>query len=148
MFENRKIVQLLLSGVMTLLIVELYFKAKEQNIALGFGMVSVLVAANDIPPNQAISADMIAVKQVSAQDIEPGAFREKIPGELRKRVIGKVTMAAIPATGQIMQTNLRNPAAAETGIAPMLPPGKRGYVLRLGNLDIAKLILPGDHIDI
>jgi Flp pilus assembly protein CpaB len=30
----------------------------------------------------------------------------------------------------------------------MLPPGKRGYVLRLGNLDVAKLILPGDHIDI
>jgi len=148
MFENKKVVQLLLSAVMTLLIVQLYFKAKEQNIALGFGMVTVLVASNDIPPNQAVTADMIGIKQVSAQDIEPGAFREKIPGEARKRVIGKVTMAAIPAGGQIMQTNLRNPAAAETGIAPMLPPGKRGYVLRLGNLDIAKLILPGDHIDI
>jgi Flp pilus assembly protein CpaB len=63
-------------------------------------------------------------------------------------VIGKVTMAAIPAGGQIIQTNLRNPSAKDTGLAPMLPPGKRGYVLRLGNLDVAKLILPGDHIDI
>ena len=37
---------------------------------------------------------------------------------------------------------------ADFGVAPMLPPGKRGCVLRLGNLDVAKLILPGDHIDI
>ena len=30
----------------------------------------------------------------------------------------------------------------------MIPPGKRGYLLRLGNTDVADLILPGDHIDV
>ncbi len=146
--ENKKLIQLLASGFMALLFVQFYLKAKEQNIELGFGMVNVLVAGQDIPPNHAITADLVTTKTVAGRDIEPGAFREKMPGEALKRVVGKVTMAAIPANGQIVQTNLRSPSAADTGIAPMLPPGKRGYVLRLGNLDVAKLILPGDHIDI
>jgi Flp pilus assembly protein CpaB len=148
MLQNKKLIQLIISAAMTLLVIQLYFKAKEQNIELGFGMINVLAAAKDIPPNQAITADLLTVKQVASRDIEPGAFREKLPGEARKRVVGKVTMSAIPAGGQILVTNLRNPSALETGIVPMLPPGKRGYVLRLGNLDVAKLILPGDHIDI
>src|SRR5437867_4479083 len=118
MFENKKLIQLVISAAMTILVVQLYFKAKEQNIEMGFGMISVLVAAKDIPPNQAITADFVTTKQVAARDIEPGAFREKIPLESRKRVIGKVTMAAIPTGGQITQTNLRSPSATETGLAP------------------------------
>jgi len=148
MLDNKKIIQLISSGLMALLFVEFYLKAKEQNIELGFGMVHVLVAGQDIPPNHAITSDLVTTKTVAGRDIEPGAFREKAPGESLKKVVGKVTMAAIPAGGQIIQTNLRSPSATETGIKPMLPPGKRGYVLRLGNLDVAKLILPGDHIDI
>ena len=146
--ENKKIIQLIASGLMALLFVQFYLKSKEQNIELGFGMVNVLVAGQDIPPNHAITAELVTTKTVAGRDIEPGAFRVKIPGDTLKRVVGKVTMAAIPAGGQIIQTNLRNASATDTGISPMLPPGKRGYVLRLGNLDVAKLILPGDHIDI
>lgn len=133
---------------MALLFIQFYLKAKEQNIELGFGMVNVLVAGQDIPPNHAITIDMVTTKTVAGRDIEPGAYREKLPGEALKKVVGKVTMAAIPTGGQITQTNLRSPSATDTGITPMLPPGKVGYVLRLGNLDVAKLILPGDHIDI
>jgi Flp pilus assembly protein CpaB len=146
--ENKKILQLLASGIMALLFIQFYLKSKEQNIELGFDMVNVLVAGQDIPPNHAITADLVTTKTVAGRDVEPGAFRVKIPGEALKRVIGKVTMSAIPGGGQILLTNLRNASARDTGISPMLPPGKRGYVLRLGNLDVAKLILPGDHIDI
>src|SRR5690349_10247749 len=124
--ENKKLIQLLASGFMALLFVQFYLKAKEQNIELGFGMVNVLVASNDIPPNRAITADMITTKTVAGRDIEPGAFREKLPGDGLKRILGKVTMAAVPAGGQIVQTNLRSPSATDTGITPMLPPGKVG----------------------
>jgi Flp pilus assembly protein CpaB len=43
---------------------------------------------------------------------------------------------------------LNNPSIDKTGVAPLLPPGKRGFLLRLGNLDVAELILPGNDIDI
>jgi len=72
----------------------------------------------------------------------------KIPAEALKRVQNKVTIAAMPAGTQITQANLIDPSMKDTGVAPLLPPGKRGYLLRLGNLDVAQLILPGDHIDV
>ncbi len=148
MNQNKKILQLVVSAVIAILFVQFYLKAKEQNIEYGFGLVDVLVAARDISPQKAITADLVTTRQIAARFVEPGAFREKIPGQSLKRVLGKVSMSAIPTGAQILQTNLRTPNAKDTGIAPMLPPGKRGYVLRLGNLDVAKLILPGDRIDI
>jgi Flp pilus assembly protein CpaB len=148
MWENKKLIQLAASGFLALLFVQFYLKAKEQNIELGFGLVNVLVAAQDIPPNYAITSDLVTTKAVAGRDVEPGAYRVKIPGDAIKRILGKVTVSAIPAGGQILLTNIRNPSAPETGVTPMLPPGKRGVVLRLGNLDVAKLILPGDRIDI
>jgi pilus assembly protein CpaB len=148
MLQNKKLIQFLTSAVLALLFVQFYLKSKEQNIELSYGMVDVLSASRDIPPRRALTAEVLTTKKVALQFVEPGAFREKIPGQAIKRVLGKVTMAAIPAGAQITQTNLRDPSATETGLAPMLPPGKRGYTLRLGNLDVAKLILPGDRIDI
>ena len=146
--DNKKLIQLALSAVLAILFVQFYLKAKEQNIEMGYGLVPVLSAARDIAPQKVLTAEYVTTKNVAIQFVEPGAFLEKIPGQSLKRVLGKVSMAAIPAGAQITQSNLREPSALGTGIAPMLPPGKRGYVLRLGNLDVAKLILPGDRIDI
>jgi Flp pilus assembly protein CpaB len=146
--ESKKLIQLFMSGLLALLFVQFYLKSREQNIELGFGMQEVIVSATDIPANQAVTMDMLTTRAVAGRDVEPGAFRAKIPGEGEKRIIGKVTMSAIQAGAQIVNTNLVAPNARQTGVSPMLSPGKRGYVLRLGNLDVAKLIVPGDHIDI
>jgi len=148
MIQNKKLLQLVISAVMALLFVNFYLKSKEQTIETSFGMVSVLSAARDIPPQSAITADDIAVKQVPLKFLEPGAIMVKYPGAGLDRVLGKVTLAPIPAGGQITQSNLNNPSPDKSGAAPLLPPGKRGYTLRLGNLDVADIILPGDHIDI
>jgi len=148
MLANKKVLQFVISAILAVLFVQFYLKAKEQNIELGYGLGPVLIAAQDVPPQRALTANLITTKKVALEFVEPGAFLEKIPGQSLKRVLGKVTLAAIPAGAQITQANLREPSAADTGLSPMLPPGKRGYVLRLGNLDVAKLILPGDRIDI
>jgi Flp pilus assembly protein CpaB len=148
MFQNKKALQLIISAIATFIIWQLYLKAKEQNIELGYGMVDVLSASSDIPRHRALSDDLITIMHVPSRFVEPGAIREKIPGVARKKIIGKVSAVPIPAGTQITATLLRDPSAKETGVAPMLPPGKRGYVMRLGNLEVAKLILPGDRIDI
>jgi len=146
--ENKRLIQLVISGAIALLFVQFYLKAREQNIELGFGMQDVVVAAQDIPSNRKVTADMLTTRSVATRDVEPGAFREKIPNDGMKKVIGKVAIAAIPAGAQILTTNLQVPSALGTGVGPMIPPGKRGYLLRLGNMDVAKLIIPGNHIDI
>ncbi|HVO33733.1 MAG TPA: Flp pilus assembly protein CpaB [Elusimicrobiota bacterium] len=148
MLQNRKFVQLLISAVMALVFVNFYLKSKEQSIESGYGMVEVIAAARDIPAHMAINASFLTTKEVPQKFVEPGAFRVKIPGQGFDHVVGKVASATIPAGAQITLPNLADPTVSGTGVEPLIPHGKRGYVLRLGNLDVADLILPGNYIDV
>jgi Flp pilus assembly protein CpaB len=148
MLQNKKLIQLLISAVMAAVFVQFYLKAKEENIDMAYNLVDVIVASRDIAPNKALTEDSITTRKVADRFVEPGAFREKIPGEARKRVLGKVVLSALPAGAQILQTNLISPSSSRTGLEPKIPRGKRAFTLRLGNLDVAKLILPGNRIDI
>ncbi len=148
MFQNKKAIQLVISAVMALLFVNFYLKQKEQAIESAYGMVEVLTAARDIPPRTMLTPSYLTTRQVPQRFIQPGAIMVKIPSQALSKVQGKVTIAALPEGSQLTQSNLMDPSIKDTGVAPLLPPGKRGYLLRLGNLDVAELILPGDHIDI
>ena len=148
MLQNKKLVQLIVSAALALAFVNFYLKAKETNIESQFGMVNVISAAQDIPPHTQISAALLTMKQVPLKFVEPGDYRVKIPGQALDRIVGKVSIAAFSAGAQIVSSNLNDPSEEKTGVAPLLPPGKRGYLLRLGNLDVAALILPGNYIDI
>ncbi len=148
MFQNKKLIQLVISAAMALLFVNFYLKNKEQSIEHSFGMVEVLTAARDIPPRTQINPSFLTSQQVPRKFMQPDAIIVKIPAETYKRVQNKVTIAPVPAGSQLSQANLIDPSMKDTGVAPLLPPGKRGYLLRLGNLDVAQLILPGDKIDI
>jgi pilus assembly protein CpaB len=146
--QSKKLIQLALSAAMALLFVNFFLKSKEKAIEDSFGMVTVLAAARDIPPRTALTPAVLTTRQVPLKFLEPGAILIKYQGQELERIAGKVTVSAIPAGSQITQSNLNAPAPTTSGVAPLLPPGKRGYLLRLGNLDVAELILPGDHIDI
>jgi pilus assembly protein CpaB len=148
MLQNKKIIQLAISAIMALLFVNFYLKQKEQSIANAYGMVEVLAASRDIPPNSLLTPENLTIKQVPERFMEPGAIIVKIPAQALARVQGKITIAALPEGAQLMQSNMTEPSMEKTGVSPLLPPGKRGYLLRLGNLDVARLILPGDRIDI
>jgi Flp pilus assembly protein CpaB len=148
MFQNKKYIQILLAAVMTVIIVQYTVKQKEQSLENAYGMVEVLAAARDIPPHKLLTPEYITTIKVPQRFIQPGAIQVKIPSQALARVQGKVTLAPLPEGSQITLSNLVEPSIKDTGVAPLLPPGKRGYLLRLGNLDVAQLILPGDHIDI
>lgn len=148
MLQNKKLIQLVASALMALLFWQFYLKSKEQNIENGYGLVDVLSASRDIPPHTQLTDALITTKKVPQKFLEPGCFMVKIPGDGLDRVIGKVTVSAIPSGAQITQANLNDPSPNVTGVAPLLPPGKRGYLLRLGNMDVAELILPGNYIDV
>src|SRR5579859_2438752 len=123
--------QLVISGLLALAFVKFYLTAKEQNMESEYGMIDVVSAAKDIPPHTLMTAALITTKKVPLKFVEPGAFRIKIPGQAVDRIIGKVTTSAISAGAQITNANLNEPSQDKTGVAPLLPPGKRGYLLRL-----------------
>lgn len=148
MLQNKKLIKVVLSAISALLIWNLYLKSKEESINNGFGMVEVLSAARDIPPNTQLSASMLTTLKIPEKFIEPDAIMVKIPDQALGRVVGRVTITSILAGSQIMMSNLKIPGPDPTGVSPLLPPGRRAYILRLGNLDVAKLILPGNYIDV
>jgi Flp pilus assembly protein CpaB len=148
MFQNKKLIQLVISAAMALAFVHVYLKQKEQSIENAFGLVEVLTAARDIPPYTALSQSYLTIQKVPLRFVQPGAYLVKIPEQAMERVRGKVSVSSIPEGSQITQSNLTNPSAEGTGVAPLLPPGKRGYLLRLGSTDVADLIVPGNHIDV
>ncbi len=147
-FQNKKIIQLGLSALFALAFVQFYLKEKESAIANAYGMVEVLTASRDIPPRTELKERFLTTQKVPLKYVAPGAVIVKIPSDMLAKVRGKVTIAAMPEGTQVVQSNLTAPSMATTGVAPLIPPGKRGYLLRLGNLDVASLILPGDFIDV
>lgn len=148
MLQNKKVLQLAISAILAIGFIQFYLKEKEDAIASAHGMVEVLVAARDIPPRTKLSQSHVTTIKVPLKYVSPGAIMVKIPADAFERVKGKVTVAATPDGSQIVQSNLMDPSTKDTGVAPLIPPGKRGYLLRLGNLNVADLLLPGDHIDI
>src|SRR5947208_520868 len=137
MLRNKKLLQLVISAIMALVFVNIYLKSQEQNVSNRYAMVEVLAASRDIPPHMAITPNYLEIREVPQKFMEPGAILVKEPDLAMKRVVGKVTAVAIPAGAQILQSNINTPSKSVTGVAPLLPPGKRGYLLRLGNTDVA-----------
>src|SRR5689334_10955349 len=124
--QNKKLIQFGVSAILALIFVNFYLKSKEQTIESSYSMVTVLTASRDIPPHTALSPSMLSTKDMPALYVEPGAILVKYPGQEQERVKGKITVSAIPEGAQITQSNLGVPSPETSGVAPLLPPGKRG----------------------
>lgn len=148
MLQNKKLYQLILSGFLAIAFIKFYLSQKEEAIATAYGMIEVLVAGRDIAPRTELSEGYLTTMRVPLKYVAPGAIMVKIPDEAYNRIRGKITIASMPKGTQIVLAYLTDPSAKDKGVAPLIPPGKRGYLLRLGNLDVANLILPGDYIDL
>src|SRR5688500_10097906 len=123
--QNKKVIQFGVSALMALAFVQFYLKQKEDAISNAYGMVEVLSAARDIPPHTKLSANYLTTQKVPLKFMAPGAYMVKIPSETFTRIKDKVTLAAIPEGSQIVQSNLADPSMKDTGVAPLIPPGKR-----------------------
>lgn len=133
---------------MAIIFVNVFLRGKEEKIESRYGMVEVVTAAREIPPNMKITGNFLTIREVPEKFRQPSAIIVKEPDQAFKRVMGKVSLAPIPAGAQVMESTLTEPNINQTGVAPITPKGKRGYPLRLGNTDVAKLILPGNSVDV
>jgi Flp pilus assembly protein CpaB len=148
LFQNKKLIQIGISAMLAVFFVRFYLKSQEDRIQDSYGMVEVLVASRDIPPRTLLNPGYLTIERVPRKFVQPGAVLVKIPEQALERVRGKLTVAGVPARAQLLMANLIDPKVTEGGVAPVIPPHHRGFLLRLGNTDVADLILPGDHIDV
>lgn len=122
-----------------------YSFLQEQKAALTKpygGMVNVVVASEDIKEYVNVLDTMITVESKPQSFVEPEAVKNP------EDIIGHVTAAPIKKGEQILFTKLLQPGP-ETGISLQIQPSKRAIAIPISEYSgVARLIRPGDRVDI
>jgi len=116
-------------------------KKAEYDTRLGT-LKQVVVAKKDILEMSTIDDTMIETVSKPIDFVQPGAI------ENPEEVIGLVAAAPIKAKEQILNTKILRPSA-NTGLSLQVAPNKRAVTISVDEVrGVAKLIRPGDRIDI
>lgn len=131
------------AGLFAAFLLYSYSQEKKAEYDRAYGtMKAVVVAKKDIRELEDINESMIEVVQKPADFVQPGAISDP------DQAIGQVAVATFKKGEQILETKLLQPGP-ETGIALQVSPGKRAVTLPVDEVrGVAKLIRPGDRIDI
>lgn len=151
--SNRGLLILaLVLGMVFAVLVGVYLSSLDGGEGGGSGSaatVPVVVAAVDIPPQTAITAEMVTVKEVPVDIALAGAYIET--GE----AVGKLTQIQIVANQQLLNSNAIDPATAQAVYGPdaplslVIPQGKRAFAIYVSQVaSVGGLVRAGDHIDL
>lgn len=141
--ETRKLMISLAAGIIAALLVYSYSQEKQREYDNKYGaMQRVIVAARDIAEMETIDDTMLDTRSVPIDYVVPGFATDATS------IVGQVAAAPIKKGEQIASTKLLTPGP-DTGIALQVSPGKRALAIPVDEVrGIAKLIHPGDRIDI
>ncbi len=132
----------LLSAVLTGISLFLFLKSLSR--PLEPETREVLVAAEDIQPNQLISTEMLAVKNLPVEAVHPMALQKV------GQAVGLVSESKITAGEQILSSELLEVGAADSSsLAYSISPGMRAITLEVDQFSgLAYLIEPGNRVDL
>ncbi|MCX7614977.1 MAG: Flp pilus assembly protein CpaB [Clostridiales bacterium] len=106
-------------------------------------MESAVVAINRIPENTLITEDMVELRKLPVESINPLATN-KLP-----LVLGKISNSAIEANEQVLTSRLIKKGADEGGLAYKIPDGKRAITMAVDDISgVAGNIKKSNHIDV
>ena len=116
---------------------------KRANYARKFGQAkTVVIARDDIKEFEIVDESKLEVVEKPSEFIQPSAIQN--PGE----IVGQIALAPIRKGEQILNTKLVFPDKS-TGLSMQIAPGKRAVTVPISEVSgVAKLIKPGDRVDI
>lgn len=141
--QSRTLVISLAAGLFASFLLYSYTQENRASYEKKFGAKkNVVIARIDIQEMQTIDDTMLIVDQKPSDFIEPGAISDT------ELAVGQVAAAPIKKGQQILQTKLLQPGP-DTGISLQVAPTKRAVTLPVDEVrGVAKLIRPGDRVDI
>lgn len=124
-------------------LIAFYISEQEQRLLDTHGKPAmVLVASKNINEMQVLDDTMVTTKSIPATYEQPGSIKEI------KDIQGMVALVPIREGEQIVVTKL-SPKGAQTGLAPQVAANKRAMSIMISDdTGVAKLIKPGDYVDI
>jgi pilus assembly protein CpaB len=141
--ESRTLWLSLAAGLFAAFLLYSYSQEKKAEYDKTYGtMKNVVVAKMNIEEMRTIDDTMLEVIQRPTDFIEPGAIQDP------ELAVGQVAGKPIKKGEQILDSKLLLPGP-ETGISLQVAPSKRAVTLPVDEVrGVAKLIRPGDRIDI
>lgn len=141
--ESRSLWISLGAGLFAAFLLYSYSQEKKAQYDKVYGaMKNVVVAKANIAEMSTIDDTMVEVIERPADFVEPGALQDP------EQAVGQVAGKAIKKGEQLLDSKLLLPGP-ETGIALQVAPSKRAVTLPVDEVrGVAKLIRPGDRIDI
>jgi pilus assembly protein CpaB len=120
-----------------------YTQEKSAQLTKKFGAKQrVVIAAQDINEMETIDETMLQVVERPTDFIEPAAITDP------EQAVGQVTLAPIKKDEQILQNKIIKPSP-QTGLSLQVAPSKRAVTLPIDETrGVARLINPGDRIDL
>lgn len=131
------------SAIFAVILLYGWAQDKRAGYARTFGQTkTVVVAREDIREFEIVDESKLEVVEKPSDFIQPSAIQN--PTE----VVGQIALAPIKKGEQILNTKLVFPDKS-TGLSMQVSPGKRALAIPISNdKAVAKLIKPGDRVDI
>lgn len=120
-----------------------YIQEKNREIAKQYGAkTTVVIAKQDIIEMEPIDDSKLEIIEKPIDFLEPGSVTD--PND----IVGKVALVSIKKGEQVLKTKITEPSPV-TGLSLEVSPGKRAVSLPVDEIrGVAKLLKPGDRIDI
>ena len=141
--ESRTFWISILCAIFAVLILYSYTNEQKSQLAAQYAEeVLVVVAKSDINEMETIDASMLEISKKPTTFAEPGSIAN--PDE----IIGQVALVPIKAKEQVLESKVMKPGPV-TGLSMQVAPGKRALTIPIDEMrGVAKLIKPGDRVDI
>ena len=131
------------SAIFAVMLLYSYTQEKSSQVAQKFGaMVSVVTVTRDIGEMETVNDSMVQLKEYPSSFIQPEAVFSM------EEAIGYVALAPLSEGEQVLKTKLTRPGPT-TGLSLQVSPTKRALTIPIDEMrGVAKLLKPGDRIDI
>ncbi len=141
--ETRTLWISIASAIFAVVLLYGWAQDKRANMARKFGQTkTVVVAREDIREMDILDESKMEVVERPADFIQPSAIQNPV------EVVGQIALAPIKKGEQILDTKLVFPDKS-TGLSMQVSPGKRAATVPVTEVQgVAKLIKPGDRVDI
>lgn len=141
--ETRTLWISVFAALMAVFLLYSYTQEKTNELTKKFGAKQrVVIAAEDINEMETVDETKLEIVERPVDFIEPQAIKDP------EVAVGMVALAPIKKGEQILQSKVMEPGPV-TGLSLQVAPGKRAISVPVSDLTgVAKLIKPGDRIDL
>jgi pilus assembly protein CpaB len=144
---KRQLILAAVCGVFAALFAALYLNSVEQNYRRGAEKVKVLCASQYVDQGTMLDETVVEEKLVPKDYLQPKAVQTL--KELRDKEGNKLFLAIVPIEkGEQVTTTKLSLLGLDTGVSALIPSEKRAMTIPVENPDFARMVKPGNRVDI